>query len=140
MRTVTRWGLALTAGAVLATAGGAVAATAATGRPTPAVLRHHHRRAALLRGVVGVVVTDSATGGERNHGVLVIKEADGTELTFSFSKRPRAWKIMGAGVPRTAESPTALAEGELVALRFGPKQPVHVARVVLDLGFLATAG
>jgi len=128
-------GLAVTAGALAAVAAGAVAVTAATSAPTTpstSATTHphhaHHARPARLHGAVGVVSSDT-------NGVLVIVQPNQTKLTISLTANAKAWKYQGTGQKRTPESATALPVGEVVAVRYDPKQSVHKVRFVLDLGF-----
>lgn len=122
-------GLAVTAGALAVVAGGAVAVTAATSaRTTPSTISTAHPHPARLHGAVGVVSSDSG-------GVLQIVQPDHTTLTINLTANAKAWKYQGTGQKRIQESATTLPVGEVVAVRYDPKQLVHKVRFVLDLGF-----
>jgi len=144
MRKLYTRGLAVTAGALAAIAGGAVAVTAATSTPTSATTTpstgsaahaiHWHRP--RLYGAVGAVVSD--TGGTTG-GTLVIDQPDGNQLTINLNPKAKAWKYQGIGQKRIEESATTLPVGEVVAVRYDPKQSKHTVRFVLDLGFKGSA-
>ena len=162
MRKLYGRGLAVTVGALVAIAGGAVAVTAATSTPTStpstthsatAHPHHHHwaRRTPTLQGfVVGTAsVTASVPGsasppksstatpstttnGSPHHFVLTITPSGGTPVTVDLTGNAKVWQYHGPKVKRTSAAVSSL-DGALVAVRYAPKATHHVARTVLVL-------
>ena len=139
-RTLIRW---LATGAVAAAAAGvgvtAVSAATASPSTTPKSSTAHHRYGLFrLPKVAGEVVSDSATGGAAQKGVLVIKEPDGTQVTLNLLPHTHAWKYQGFGVKPVAESASSITPGEVVVVAgWGVHGKNHWARAILDLGFQA---
>jgi len=144
MRKLYTTGLAVTAGAVVASVGGAMAVSAATSTstPPPTAAKAKGARHGLIRlpKVVAEVVSDSSTGGADGKGQLVVKAPNGTTMTLSITPGTKAWKYVGPGQKPVQESATSLPANEVVIVAgrglYGKK---HLARHILDLGFQATS-
>lgn len=133
-------GLAVAAGLIFATAGGATVAAAAgtpTSGPTASPGSNAHHRLFRLPRLVGEVVSDSSSGGSQSAGQLVLKEPDGTTVTLGLATQTKAWKYHGFGVKPTSESPSAIPAGEVVVVAGRKVSGSPVAARILDLGFQA---
>lgn len=138
---VTR-GLAVAAGLIFATAGGATVVSAAATPSSPASPNagagpaHRPSRAP---SVAGEVASDSSSGGTFGAGQLVLKEPDGTQVTIDLASQTKAWKYQGHGVKPTSESPSGIPTGEIVVARGRTLFSDHVAVRIMDLGFKAAS-
>lgn len=133
-------GVAVAAGVICASVGGVtVASAAATPSPTASATPSSGTALRPLRAprLAGEVVSDSATGGSLGAGQLVLTKPDGTRVTLNLANRTKAWKYQGFGVKPTAESPSAIAAGEIVVAGVRKYKGNPVAVRILDLGFQA---
>ena len=147
------------AGVLVGGAGGAMAVSAAanstptvsistqpsssttTTSTTPAHHRAGGRLARRLRHflgltAIGVVVSDSATGGVFNQGQLTIRMPDGKTVTASLDGLSHARRYQGHGVKPLPESATSIPAGSIVVVhgqRIDTTQ--YLARFILETGF-----
>ena len=145
MRKLYSRGIAVAAGAALASAGGAVAVSAATSSHPSATAHKSNRagaaRRALLRlpHVIGEVVSDTSSGGSYGKGQITIKTPDGDQLTLSLTPKASAWKYQGPGTKPVKESASAIPAQEIV-LVFGRGLHRHdLARHIVDMGYQAAS-
>ena len=140
MRKLYTTGLAVTAGALVAAVGGAMAVSAATSTstPKPTAAKGAHHGLFRLPKVVAEVVSDSSSGGADGKGQLVVKAPDGTTMTLSITPGTKAWKYVGPGKKPVSESATSLPANEVIVVAGrGLYGKNHLARHILDLGFQA---
>lgn len=145
-RSIRRLALVGTVAAVAA-AGGVVAVSAATGSPssspssTPSTVhKGPHRGIFRIPRVAGKVVSDTASGGLLQKGVLVIQEPNGTRVTLNLTATTKAWRYQGFGVKPVSESPSSLPVNTVVVVAGrGVHGSRHLARRILDLGFTASS-
>lgn len=138
---------AATTAAIVVGAGTAVAATPST--PAAAVKAHPavvHHRARRSRRFIGVVTNDTATGGVFNMGQLTIETPDGTTLVLNLSNTSHAYMYSGPGHKWTAENPTSIPNGEVVAVNAikvekgaSVTSAQFFARGILETGFVSSA-
>jgi hypothetical protein len=138
-------GLAVAAGAAVASVGGAVAVSAATSSP-PAATPHSGAKAgavrhALLRvpHVIGEVISDTSSGGHYNKGQITIKTPDGDQLTLSLTPKASAWKYQGPGTKPIKESASAIPDQEIVMVIGRGLHRHDLARHIVDLGYQAAS-
>ncbi|MCL4423444.1 MAG: hypothetical protein M1115_09845 [Actinobacteria bacterium] len=133
-------------------AGGGIALAATTTPSVPAAHLRSARHAKLAaqranklthqqiaHGVTGKVVSDSSSGGIFGQGSITIAEPNGSTMTFSLSNESHAWKFSGTGTHPSAESPTSLPQGEVVAVRgVQVESGQYWAPNISDTGFAAS--
>ncbi|MGC2192184.1 MAG: hypothetical protein WA751_07600 [Candidatus Dormiibacterota bacterium] len=142
MATLMNRSVAIAAGALFATVGGVVAASAAgTATPSPSSSTSAGTALRPLHAprVAGEVVSDSSSGGQLGAGQLVLLEPDGIQLTLNLASRTKAGKYQGFRVKLTSESPSAIPAGEIVVVALRKYKGNPVAVRILDLGFQAAS-
>ncbi len=106
MRKLYSRGLAMTAGALVAVAGGAVAVTAATtttpATTTPATTtHHHHRRHCRPSKMIGTLTAYAGPAGTPgtvgSYGTITIKQPDGTSFTLDLTAHTKFLEFQGHG-------------------------------------------
>ncbi|MHB8393442.1 MAG: hypothetical protein ACYDC5_02830 [Candidatus Dormibacteria bacterium] len=121
MRKLCARGLAVTAGALVAVAGGAVAVTAATttsATTTPA--RHHHRRHHRPSKMIGTLTTyspvTSTTHTAGSYGTVTITQPDGTKVILNLTAHTKFLEFRGHGVKPITMSGSSISSRDVVAV------------------------
>jgi outer membrane protein assembly factor BamB len=143
MHNLTRTALAVAAGAAVASVGGVIAVSAATSttQPKPAASGVHglHRGWRHLPRMVGLITSETSSGGVLGKGQITVMAPDGKSLTLSLTPGTKIWRYHGPGERPTVEALSALSTNEVVVVTGrGLFSSRHLARHILDLGISGT--
>lgn len=143
MHNLTRTALAVAAGAAVASVGGAIAVSASTSsnhsKPSAGVAHGLHRGWHHLPRMVGLVTSETSSGGALGKGQITVTAPDGKSLTLSLTPGTKVWRYHGPGERPTEEPIGALSDNEVVVVTGrGLFSSRHLARHILDLGIQGT--